>query len=183
MIWLVLQPLPPSPVTCVSFFVFLCVACRPGGGGAKSYDNEKAWSSINHLILFKKYSYICLTTFIAIYSMVLSSRNILSYVSRLHEVTSILLLLELDIVFYLSSLYSLCLSISIYLWALLSRCVRMDAILPRDILVWIFPALLTARSLRGTSYTCICMHASIVHNPSTFHQRHSSFLVLLSILR
>ncbi len=115
MIWLVLHPLPPSPVTSLYFFVFLCVACRPGGGGAKSYNNEKAWSSINHLILSQEYSHICLTTFIAIHIMMVhSSRNVLSDVRRLHEVTSILLLLELDIVVisFILALFSM----SIYLF-------------------------------------------------------------------
>jgi hypothetical protein len=112
MIWLVLNPLPLSPVTCLSFFVFLCVACRPGGGGAKSYNNEKACSSITiqfSIFLYLSYNVYCYLQYIM---MVLSSWNVLSDVRHLHEVTSILLLLELDIVFYLSSLYSLSLSIS-----------------------------------------------------------------------
>jgi hypothetical protein len=29
---------------------------RRGGGGAKTYDSEKAWSSINNSILFDYYS-------------------------------------------------------------------------------------------------------------------------------
>ncbi len=56
------SPTPsPSPVSkFLSLSVFLCVAGRAywlergdvgGGGGAKSYDGEKAWSSINHSIL------------------------------------------------------------------------------------------------------------------------------------
>jgi hypothetical protein len=51
--------LPPSPVSsCLSFSVFLLVAGQAflglgvgrgeGVEGAKSYDREKAWSSINH---------------------------------------------------------------------------------------------------------------------------------------
>jgi hypothetical protein len=52
------SPLPPS-ASCLSFSVFLCVASRVycdwrgegGGGGAKSYDIEKAWPDINHSIL------------------------------------------------------------------------------------------------------------------------------------
>ncbi len=58
--WYVLAPPPPSPhipsASCLSFSDFLFVACRgywrekmgEGGEGAKSYDCEKAWSSINH---------------------------------------------------------------------------------------------------------------------------------------
>ncbi len=53
---------PPSPVpsaSCPSLSVFLCVADRAycwerGGrrwGRARSYDHEKAWSSINHSVL------------------------------------------------------------------------------------------------------------------------------------
>ncbi len=53
-------PHPPLPlsfqkVACLSFSVFLCVAGRGRGwgvgGGAKSYDDEKAWSSIIHSML------------------------------------------------------------------------------------------------------------------------------------
>ncbi len=48
---------PPPPVSKLS--LFLCVAGRAywrgrgemGGGGAKSYDGEKAWSCINYSIL------------------------------------------------------------------------------------------------------------------------------------
>ncbi len=50
----------PPAASCLSFSVFLCVAGRAywrrgrgkGGGGAKSYDGEKVWSSINHSMLF-----------------------------------------------------------------------------------------------------------------------------------
>ncbi len=53
-------PSPPSPVSrCLSFSSFLCHVSpvdltdgRGGSGrGAKSYDREKAWTSINHSIL------------------------------------------------------------------------------------------------------------------------------------
>ncbi len=53
---------PPLPsVSCLSFSVFLCVAGwaylresnGDSGGGAKSYDSKKAWSSISHSILFE----------------------------------------------------------------------------------------------------------------------------------
>jgi hypothetical protein len=53
------HPQPPTPLPiakkgCISFSVFPRVAgrayLREGGGGAKSYDDEKAWSSINHSI-------------------------------------------------------------------------------------------------------------------------------------
>ncbi len=56
MIWLLPRPLPPLPsASFLSFPVFLCVAdpayCGWGeGGGAKSYDSEKAWSSVNQAI-------------------------------------------------------------------------------------------------------------------------------------
>jgi hypothetical protein len=49
---------PPLPLaSCLSFSLFQSIAGRAcwrergGGGGAKSYDGEKAWSSINHSIL------------------------------------------------------------------------------------------------------------------------------------
>jgi hypothetical protein len=58
MIRLHAHPLPPSPVTKLYLFLSLsmCVAGRAyltegRGGEAKSYDGEKAWSSINHSIL------------------------------------------------------------------------------------------------------------------------------------
>jgi hypothetical protein len=59
MIWLLPHPLPsPFPAaSCLSFSVFLCVARERGEwgvGGAKSYDGEKAWSSIDHSILSAK---------------------------------------------------------------------------------------------------------------------------------
>jgi hypothetical protein len=44
---------PLSKASCLSLSVFLCVAGRAYltgggcGGGAKSYDGEKAWTSIN----------------------------------------------------------------------------------------------------------------------------------------
>ncbi len=56
MIWLLPLP-PPSPVSKLSPFPRLPVCRRSssltvvGGGGAKSYDNKKVWSSINHSIL------------------------------------------------------------------------------------------------------------------------------------
>ncbi len=62
---------PPPPLfpweSCLSVSVFLCVDGRAywqerrgggGGGGAKSYDGEKAWSSINHSILFISVRYL-----------------------------------------------------------------------------------------------------------------------------
>ncbi len=61
MIWLLPHPLLPTipSASCLSFSVFLCGAGRVywlggmgwDGRGAKSYDGEKAWSSINHSIL------------------------------------------------------------------------------------------------------------------------------------
>ncbi len=50
---------PPQSTSCLSFSVFLCVACRAycrkGGEGvgveSKSYDCKKAWPSMNHSIL------------------------------------------------------------------------------------------------------------------------------------
>jgi hypothetical protein len=61
MIWLLPHSLiyPPSPVSKSPFLVFLCVASRAylrervgrGGGAAKSFDDEKTWSSINHSML------------------------------------------------------------------------------------------------------------------------------------
>jgi hypothetical protein len=60
MIWLLSHPLLPLPsASCFSFLVFLCVAGRAYyreregvvGGGDKSYNVEKAWSSIIHSIL------------------------------------------------------------------------------------------------------------------------------------
>ncbi len=60
------SPSHPS-ASCLSFSVFLCDALveltdgrgggRRGWGGAKSYDDEKAWSSINHSIL-SPYGYL-----------------------------------------------------------------------------------------------------------------------------
>ncbi len=47
-------PSPRPPASCHSFSVFRGVAGQAywrGGGGAKSYDSENAWSSINHSIL------------------------------------------------------------------------------------------------------------------------------------
>jgi hypothetical protein len=45
----------PSAASCLPISVFLCVAGRTyrrgRGGGARSYDDEKAWSCINHSIL------------------------------------------------------------------------------------------------------------------------------------
>jgi hypothetical protein len=61
MIWLLSHPLAPlSSASWLSFSDFLCVAGWPywrewkgggGGQGAKSYNREKAWLSINHSIL------------------------------------------------------------------------------------------------------------------------------------
>jgi hypothetical protein len=52
----ILRTTPLSSASCLSFSVFLCVVRRAyrrggGGGGAESYDGEKAWSSMIHLIL------------------------------------------------------------------------------------------------------------------------------------
>ncbi len=54
-------PPPPPPVSKLSLFLSLLVYRRSrfltgeeegsGGRGAKSYDREKAWSSINHSLL------------------------------------------------------------------------------------------------------------------------------------
>ncbi len=60
---------PPHPLpsaSCLSFSVFQFVTGRTywrkmgegGGGGAKSFDNEKAWYSVNHSIL-SGYVYSC----------------------------------------------------------------------------------------------------------------------------
>jgi hypothetical protein len=55
MIWLLPHPL--SSASCLSFSVSLPVCSRSsltgggGGVGAKSYDNEKAWLSINQSLL------------------------------------------------------------------------------------------------------------------------------------
>ncbi len=61
------RPPPSSPISSASclFSVFMCVAVRTywrqggggGGQGAKSYDCEKAWSSVNHSILSQIKSY------------------------------------------------------------------------------------------------------------------------------
>ncbi len=58
-VWFGSSPHPLPPASCLFFSVFSCVACRAywrergkeGGGGAKTYDGEKAWSSIKHSIL------------------------------------------------------------------------------------------------------------------------------------
>jgi hypothetical protein len=61
-IWIQAHPVPPFPsASCLSFSVILCVACRAyclmmrmgarRGGGSKSCDNEKVWTSINQSIL------------------------------------------------------------------------------------------------------------------------------------
>ncbi len=39
---------PPPVSKFLSFLVFLCVAVRGVGGGAKTYNGEEAWFSINH---------------------------------------------------------------------------------------------------------------------------------------
>jgi hypothetical protein len=54
-------PFPPLPsASCLSFSVLLRIASRAhlrvsrgygDGAGAKSYDGEKGWSSINHSVL------------------------------------------------------------------------------------------------------------------------------------
>jgi hypothetical protein len=50
---LVPSPTPSSPVSKLSLFLSLTVPPveGKGGGGAESYDCEKVWSSINHIIL------------------------------------------------------------------------------------------------------------------------------------
>ncbi len=62
MIWLLPRPLPPSPVNKLSLFLSLPVCCRSSlltgergrvWGRAKSYNGEKASSSINHSILWQ----------------------------------------------------------------------------------------------------------------------------------
>jgi hypothetical protein len=58
MIWLLPTPSLSFPsASCLSFSVFLCVASSSlrMGGGNKSYDAEKAWSSIQYII---KYSLV-----------------------------------------------------------------------------------------------------------------------------
>jgi hypothetical protein len=64
MICLLPHPIPPlTSASCLSFLVFLCVAAveltvgsggAGVGGGAKSHDGEKAWSSTNHSILSER---------------------------------------------------------------------------------------------------------------------------------
>ncbi len=56
MIWLLSHPLPPFRKNVVSLSQSSCVSPVQlidgrGAGGAKSYDDEKAWSSLNRLIL------------------------------------------------------------------------------------------------------------------------------------
>jgi hypothetical protein len=54
MIGLLPHPLPLSSVSKLSVFLSLPVRASDGGegrGGAKSYDGEDAWPSINHSIL------------------------------------------------------------------------------------------------------------------------------------
>ncbi len=70
MIWLLPHHLTPYPISKLSLFLSLPVSRRSsyltgeggrGGGGAKSHDDEKAWSSINHSIFTdKKENYIFL---------------------------------------------------------------------------------------------------------------------------
>jgi hypothetical protein len=73
MIWLLAHLVTtPSPVSTLSLFLRLPVYCRSslltgegwgaGGGGAKSYHVEKAWSSINHTIL-SRFNFIDNLTF------------------------------------------------------------------------------------------------------------------------
>ncbi len=57
-LWMIWFPPPPPPSSwCLSFTAFLCVVCwaywpkKGVGGGATTYNSEKAWSSINHSIL------------------------------------------------------------------------------------------------------------------------------------
>ncbi len=54
-VWFGSSPTPSPLASCLSFPVFLFVAgrayLRGGGGGAKSYAGEKAWSSIHHSTL------------------------------------------------------------------------------------------------------------------------------------
>jgi hypothetical protein len=56
MIRLVAHQLPPSPVSRLSLFISVAGRAYSGGGGgggrgAKSYNREKAWLSINSLML------------------------------------------------------------------------------------------------------------------------------------
>ncbi len=58
MIRLLAHPRPPSPVSDLTLFLSITVCCRSslltgerGGDGAKLYDSEEAWPSINHSIL------------------------------------------------------------------------------------------------------------------------------------
>ncbi len=54
MIWLLPLPLPPSPGIRLSLFLSQCGGGGWGGGrGTKSYDRDKAWSSVTHSILPK----------------------------------------------------------------------------------------------------------------------------------
>ncbi len=54
----------PSPVRKLCLFLSLPVCCQSSlmerGGGGKSYDGEKAWSYINHSILFDQISHFVL---------------------------------------------------------------------------------------------------------------------------
>ncbi len=78
------HPLLPRPsASCLSFSAFLCVADRAswrerGRGGAKSYDGEKAESSLDHLLC----SLLCTVEHLALYkrreSLALFNHAILS---------------------------------------------------------------------------------------------------------
>jgi hypothetical protein len=63
-VWFGSSPIPPllPSASCLSFWVFLCLSPSSlltgevgGGAGAKSYDGEKAWSSLNHSIQYSLY--------------------------------------------------------------------------------------------------------------------------------
>ncbi len=63
-------PFPSSPVSKLSLFLGLPMCRRPsllteegGGRGAKSYDREKAWLTINHSILFASWLHTLLHCF------------------------------------------------------------------------------------------------------------------------
>ncbi len=85
MIRLLAHPLPPSPISNLSLFLSLPVCRRSsdrergGGRGAKSYDSEKAWPSVNPSLRSqhrtKNNSYKYLSVFYLPETNIISLRN------------------------------------------------------------------------------------------------------------